>query len=85
MKTPIPITKTNMPEVKPALEVQPPEVITPDVTTTEEDDIAFAGNDRVPAYWDINALENGDIEATNSTTGSYFKGTMEEFKKCLRG
>lgn len=80
MKTPSPITlKTNL-KVTPIVE----DAVV-DTASAEEEEIVFSGNDRVPAYWDISALENDEIEAKNSTTGSYFKGTMADFKKCLRG
>ena len=88
MKTPIPITKTEPAALteSPTLTEAPKDlVVTPTVMTEEEDDIVFAGNDRVPALWNIEAREGDEIEATNSTTGSYFLGTMADFKKCMRG
>lgn len=89
MKTPIPITKIEQAALveSPALtEIAKDLVVNPTVVMTEEeDDIVFAGNDRVPALWHIEAREGDEIEATNSTTGSYFLGTMADFKKCMRG
>lgn len=91
MKTPIPITKIEPAALTETLTEAPKDlVVSPAVNPTvvmteEEDDIVFAGNDRVPAYWNIEAREGDEIEATNSTTGSYFLGTMADFKKCMRG
>ncbi len=75
MKTPIPTRVIE--KVEPVVEAP--------VIQEEQDDIAFAGNDRVPALWNITETANGDIDATNSTTGSTFIGTMAQFKACMRG
>ena len=99
MKTPIPITKNESATLtepaalteSPTLTEAPEDLVVSHtvnptvVMTEEEDDTVFAGNDRVPALWNIEAREGDEIEATNSTTGSYFLGTMADFKKCMRG
>lgn len=46
----------------------------------------WTGRDRVPSDWSIVPAEGEDmIEASNSSTGCVFNGTMAEFNKKLRG
>ena len=47
---------------------------------------AWAGRDRVPSDWSIVPTEGEDmIEASNSSTGRVFTGTVAEFNQKLRG
>lgn len=47
---------------------------------------AWTGRDRVPSDWSIVPTEGEDmIEASNSSTGRVFTGTVAEFNQKLRG
>jgi len=45
---------------------------------------AFAGTELIPSNWSIKAADDG-IEATHVITGKFFKGTIAEFNKNLKG
>ena len=66
-----------------------PEVKVPEATNAKDPVIAnaaWAGRDRVPSDWNILPTEeDGVIEATNSSTGRVFNGTLADFNKNLRG
>lgn len=69
----------------------PNEVVKSEVVKSEENDAApaypepmkFEGDDAVPAYWILDAV-NGEFVARNTRTGRVFKGELEDFNKALR-
>ena len=57
-----------------------------DVKDQTQMSTAWAGRDRVPSDWSIVPAEGEDmIEASNSSTGRVFTGTVTEFNQKLRG
>ena len=89
----------STPEIK--SEVKAPEVKAPEALVTEtpvapevvqdvkgqaQMSTAWTGRDRVPSDWSIVPTEGEDmIEASNSSTGRVFTGTVAEFNQKLRG
>jgi hypothetical protein len=45
----------------------------------------ISGNDLNMSNWEINALEDGNIEANNSNSGNKFVGTIAEFNSLFKG
>lgn len=59
---------------------------TPEAIATKGQAEVWAGRDRVPSDWSIVPAEGEDmIEASNSSTGRVFTGTVAEFNQKLRG
>ncbi len=88
MITPIPSSTSTLSEVKtPDVVVEasptPPEVKAPDVVAMTPISGGFKG--RIPSQWAISPLDGDMIEASNSTSGETFKGTIAEFNQAMRG
>ena len=73
----------NTPEIK--SEAKAPEA-TQGIRDQAQMSTAWTGRDRVPSDWNIVPAEGEDmIEASNSSTGRVFAGTVAEFNQKLRG
>ena len=75
----------STPEIK--SEVKVPEVKVSEVAQKGKAQMSsWSGRDRVPSDWSIVPAEGEDmIEASNSSTGRVFTGTVTEFNQKLRG
>ena len=80
-----PVTETPMaPEV--VQDVKGQDAKGQDVKGQTQMSTVWAGRDRVPSDWSIVPAEGEDmIEASNSSTGRVFAGTVAEFNQKLRG
>ena len=88
MSTPEIKSEVKAPEVLVAETPVAPEVVqdVKDVKGQTQMSTAWAGRDRVPSDWSIVPAEGEDmIEASNSSTGRVFTGTVAEFNQKLRG
>ena len=69
-------------DIKPDEAVKAPEA----AASTGQVSDGWSGRDRVPSDWSIVPAEGEDmIEASNSSTGRVFIGTVAEFNQKLRG
>ena len=75
----------STPEIK--SEAKAPEAKAPEVAQKGQAQMgSWSGRDRVPSDWSIVPAEGEDmIEASNSSTGRVFTGTVAEFNQKLRG
>ena len=78
------VTKVEQ-DVMQATEPVAEEVTDEDFGADNYEVIMFEGDDAIPCNWNFVPLDDDQVFATNTQTGSTFEGTMDEFNDVLRG